>query len=70
MDTNPSLPRKDFLKSISLAGVGLTIPYAFNTFIKANGSKKLGVALVGLGNYSTYQLALALQKQIIVIWQA
>lgn len=62
MQTNSSLSRKSFLKTISLAGVGFTIPNSFKTCIKANGSKKLGVALVGLGNYSTYQLAPALLK--------
>jgi predicted dehydrogenase len=62
METNSSLSRKDFLRSVCLAGVGLTISSSLNAFIKVNGSKKLGVALVGLGNYSTYQLAPALQK--------
>ncbi|MFN8355754.1 MAG: Gfo/Idh/MocA family oxidoreductase [Spirosomataceae bacterium] len=49
--------RREVLKTLSLA-VGSTL---FSPSVWANESKKLGVALVGLGNYSTNQLAPALQ---------
>ena len=58
----PSQSRRDFLKASAIAAAGLPlasalIPQAF----AAEPDKKLGVALVGLGNLSTHQIAPALQ---------
>lgn len=51
--------RRNFLKASGLALTASTLPlYGFPYF---NSKKKLGVALVGLGYYSTYLLAPALQ---------
>ena len=52
--------RRDFLQQLTLgAGALLTQP---DLNFKGNDNKKLGVALVGLGNYSNYQIAPALQE--------
>ena len=55
--------RRDFLKTF--AATSLTVPML--SALQANAAaiapeKKLGVALVGLGYYATYQLAPALEK--------
>lgn len=53
--------RRDFLQYSALAGaVALTAPLA--GFAGPFQNKKLGVALIGLGNYATNQLAPALQQ--------
>ncbi len=50
--------RRDFLQKMTLgAGILLTQPRMEHLF---NSKEKLGVALVGLGNYSLRQLAPAL----------
>ncbi|WP_289644611.1 Gfo/Idh/MocA family protein [Maribacter aestuarii] len=57
------MKRRDFnqLLSKGLIGSGLIGPIAFAKTGSATGlEKKLGIALVGLGSYSTYQLAPAL----------
>ena len=55
-----SLSRRHALKMTSLGmGAALTYPLPFSLDLQAN--KKLGIALVGLGRYSTYQLGPALQ---------
>lgn len=51
--------RRTFLKKSGLLLAATTIP--FPGFMIPNQKKKLGVALVGLGSYSTHQLAPALQ---------
>ncbi|MGI4744073.1 MAG: Gfo/Idh/MocA family protein [Janthinobacterium lividum] len=51
--------RRDFVRTLSLGlGAGLLVPNAF----ALPPERKLGVALVGLGKYSTGQLAPALQQ--------
>lgn len=59
--------RRDFSKQLigSLGAIAIGTPvfsrYLLNDFAK-NNSKKLGIALMGLGNYSTNQLAPAIEK--------
>ncbi|MBC8111812.1 MAG: Gfo/Idh/MocA family oxidoreductase, partial [Verrucomicrobia bacterium] len=57
------MKRRDFLQQISFGAgfVGLS-PLIANACIADTSDKKLGVALVGLGSYSTYQLAVALEQ--------
>ena len=56
--------RRDFIKStaIGMAGMGMAAPFtaALATGCTSQQTKKLGIALVGLGSYSTNQLAPAL----------
>jgi len=55
-----NISRKDFLKT---AGVGLTVAtLGFPNILLSKEKEKLGVALVGLGSYSTGRLAPGLQK--------
>lgn len=63
--------RRDFLYqlSVTVGGSMLLSPFAACSAPQSNsqtspgsGSKKLGIALVGLGSYSTHQLAPALQQ--------
>ncbi len=57
-----SKSRRKFQQSLSLTlGGSLLVPSFAKSMIGASAKKKLGVALVGLGNYSTTQLAPALQ---------
>ncbi len=64
-----SQSRREFLRQFSLGGIALAAGAAFpgallaqtNSAIAA-APKKLGVALLGLGTYSTHQLAPALQQ--------
>ena len=51
--------RRDFLKESAL--VAGALPFSGLRLTRLQEGKKLGVALVGLGNYSTHQLAPALQ---------
>ncbi len=51
------MQRRKFLKNMAIGTGALMQP---NWLLKLNNSKKLGVALVGLGNYSNLQLAPAL----------
>ena len=51
--------RRNFIKNTTLTAGSL--PFVSMAFNKLQQGKKLGVALVGLGNYSTHQLAPALQ---------
>ncbi len=58
---NLEINRRAFTKSITTASAGLlTLP--FPAVLQQRPPKKLGVALVGLGSYSTRQLAPALQE--------
>ena len=67
MKTNPST-RRSFLASSATAAAGaatvagLSTGGFFSSTAQADSKKKLGVALVGLGNLSTHQLAPALLK--------
>ena len=56
------ITRKNFLKKSLAIGVGITMPGSlFSSIIVPQKKEKLGVALVGLGYYSTDLLAPALQ---------
>jgi len=56
----PSISRRTAIKNMGLAGGSLALlPYGPSMFKSTD--KKLGVALVGLGNYATRQLGPALQ---------
>ncbi|RYY12864.1 MAG: Gfo/Idh/MocA family oxidoreductase, partial [Cytophagaceae bacterium] len=58
-DFRPAASRRDFMRTLSLGvGASLLAPSAF----ALPPERKLGVALVGLGKYSTGQLAPALQQ--------
>ncbi|NML67125.1 Gfo/Idh/MocA family oxidoreductase [Hymenobacter sp. RP-2-7] len=61
MKTSPLLPsRRTFARQLALgAGAALVAPAAWAAPL---ADRKLGIALVGLGNYSTGQLAPALQQ--------
>ena len=63
LDMKSSISRRTFAGQLGKGVVGASlvsnIPLA--CAMKPNNNKKLGVALVGLGSYSTYQLAPALQ---------
>ncbi|MDF9796152.1 glucose-fructose oxidoreductase [Catalinimonas alkaloidigena] len=62
---NHKISRRNFNKTLTagIGGLGLTPQTTFaSSFRKVNQDRKLGVALVGLGNYSTGQLAPALQE--------
>ena len=52
--------RRTFIKQSGLVLASTALP--FPGFLFSKEKKKLGVALVGLGSYSTYQLAPALQE--------
>lgn len=55
--------RRQFIKNISFGTAALTPGLSYLTGCSASKSKnKLGIALIGLGNYSTTQLAPALQQ--------
>lgn len=55
--------RREFLSKVGIGSALLTLP-SFSTLANpfTQSNKKLGIALVGLGNYSTNQLAPALQQ--------
>jgi len=55
--------RRHFIKNVSLGTAALMPGLSYLTACAMNKSKnKLGIALVGLGSYSSYQLAPALQQ--------
>jgi len=59
-----NITRRGFTKTMGMGLVGTTFinpAYSLFSSKKAN-TKKLGIALVGLGSYSTYQLAPSLQE--------
>lgn len=53
--------RRNFIKQAAFAGASLSLAFC-NPAIITSKKEKLGVALVGLGSYSTYNLAPALQQ--------
>jgi predicted dehydrogenase len=56
------MKRRSVLKKLGALGAASTIPFALSANLEdLKNTKKLGVALVGLGNYATRQLAPALQ---------
>src|ERR1700742_2345306 len=60
MKTSGNFSRRDFIRTGAIGAGALALGNPFNLFA-AKPAKKLGIALVGLGNYSTGQLAPALQ---------
>jgi glucose-fructose oxidoreductase len=58
------VPRRDFLCTIALGTAGLAAGACVRAQQKADGQqgRKLGVALLGLGGYSTYELGPALRQ--------
>ena len=58
--------RRKFIKTLGVGSAVLMLPStpAFPKHI-FKGDRKLGVALVGLGNYATHQLAPALQETFL-----
>ncbi|HWL16728.1 MAG TPA: Gfo/Idh/MocA family oxidoreductase [Opitutus sp.] len=62
MKSRPSLTRRQFVGHVSLASLAaLTLPRNLLA-AEPRPDRKLGIALLGLGGYSTYQLAPALQQ--------
>ena len=53
--------RRRFLRDVSLGTAALS-PALSTLASVSSPQKKLGIALVGLGNYATYQLGPALQQ--------
>lgn len=61
MKTPPALTRREFLAQASLAAAALATRPLFAADAPP-ASRKLGIALVGLGNYATHQLAPAFRE--------
>ncbi len=59
MHTNP-IDRRDFLRTSAKAAAVLAVPGSLMNLTAARPETRLGVALLGLGNYATNQLAPAL----------
>jgi len=57
----PVFSRRDFLRGLSIATAGLALgPSYIADLLAQNSGRKLGIAMLGLGNYATNQLAPAL----------
>jgi glucose-fructose oxidoreductase len=57
----PIFSRRDFLRGLSIATAGLALgPNYIGDLLAQNSGRKLGIAMLGLGNYATNQLAPAL----------
>jgi len=57
----PIFSRRDFLRGLSITAAGLALGRNYIADLLAqNSGRKLGVAMLGLGNYATNQLAPAL----------
>ena len=57
----PVFSRRDFLRGLSIATAGLALgPSYIADLLAQNRGRKLGIAMLGLGNYATNQLAPAL----------
>src|SRR3954469_23388598 len=56
--------RRDFLRKLALGAAGLAVGSCIRAQQKADGQqgRKLGIALLGLGGYSTYELGPALRQ--------
>jgi len=58
---DPVFSRRDFLRGLSIATAGLALgPNYIADLLAQNSGRKLGIAMLGLGNYATNQLAPAL----------
>ena len=58
---DPVFSRRDFLRVLSIATAGLALgPNYIADLLAQNSGRKLGIAMLGLGNYATNQLATAL----------
>lgn len=60
-ENKKSISRRKAIKNLSLAGSSLALMPMVSSFRNPE-EKKLGIAVVGLGNYATRQIAPALQK--------
>src|SRR5690349_15325662 len=59
----PMLSRRDFIRGLSITTAGLALgPRYIGDLLAQNSGRKLGVAMLGLGNYATNQLAPALRE--------
>jgi glucose-fructose oxidoreductase len=58
---SPVLTRRKFIGRLSIASAALTLPRHMRA-AESTPTKKLGIALLGLGSYATYQLAPALRE--------
>jgi len=58
----PDNSRRKFIHDLGLAGLGIPFLSSCSFLDNKQNTKKLGIALVGLGNYATGQLAPALQR--------
>ena len=57
----PLLSRRDFISGLSITTAGLALgPRYIADLLAQNSGRKLGIAMLGLGNYATNQLAPAL----------
>jgi glucose-fructose oxidoreductase len=61
-NNTPSLSRRRFIGQISAAAALALLPRASRALDAAAPTKRLGIVLVGLGNYATNQLAPAIAK--------
>jgi predicted dehydrogenase len=61
MKPTPQTSRRNFIRNSSIAAGALALGPALSSLAMAKPAKRLGVALVGLGGYSSGQLAPALQ---------
>lgn len=55
------MKRRKFIQYSSIISAASIYPYCKGSAQKTKSNKKMGIALLGLGSYSTYQLAPALQ---------
>ena len=56
------MERRKFTQSLATSIAGISLAHSFGYQGLNLGQKKLGIALVGLGNYATRQLAPALME--------
>src|SRR5690242_1172555 len=61
-DSSPS--RRDFLRGLTFGAVALATQFnlRFEKTLRQNNGRKLGIALLGLGRYSTGELGPALRQ--------
>ncbi|HEX6718082.1 MAG TPA: twin-arginine translocation signal domain-containing protein, partial [Pyrinomonadaceae bacterium] len=60
---SPLLSRRDFLRGFSITTAGLALtPGYIGELLAQNKGRKLGIAMLGLGNYASNQLAPALAE--------